>query len=241
MTTRTSPRPARGRSSAEARTRPRAGATTAKSRRGRAILVTVIAVAVVGVLFAIYAAANDRTTTADGTTPETSYAVGSPGAGEQAPGFTLPLAGGGEVDLADYRGQRVLLYFQEGLMCQPCWTQITDLERASEDVAAAGVDAVLSVTSDPVHLLTQKVADEGISTPVASDVDLAVSRQYATNQYGMMGGTHNGHSFLLVGPDGTIEWRADYGGPPDYTMYLPVDRLLADLQAGTSGDAASGS
>ena len=241
MSTRTSPRPTRGRSSAGPRRQPKAQSTPSKSRKGRATLVTVIAIAVVGVLFAIYAAANDRTTSADGTTPETSYAVGSPGVGEQAPGFTLPLAGGGEVDLADYRGQRVLLYFQEGLMCQPCWDQITDLESASEDIEAAGVDAVLSITSDPVHLLGQKVADEGITTPVATDVDLAVSRQYATNQYGMMGGTHNGHSFLLIGPDGTIEWRADYGGPPDYTMYLPVDRLLADLRAGTSAGSESGS
>jgi peroxiredoxin len=240
MTTRSSPHPARGRSSSEARTQLKAGSNAPKSRKGRAMLVTVIAIAVVGVLFAIYSTATRRSS-ADGTTPETSYAVGSPGVGEQAPGFTLPLAGGGEVDLADYRGQRVLLYFQEGLMCQPCWDQITDLESASEDVEAAGVDAVLSITSDPVHLLTQKVADEGITTPVATDVGLAVSRQYSTNQYGMMGGTHNGHSFLLVGPEGMIEWRADYGGPPDYTMYLPVDRLLADLRAGTSAASESGS
>ncbi|XES00911.1 hypothetical protein HEP87_61260 [Streptomyces sp. S1D4-11] len=48
----------------------------------------------------------------------------------------------------------------------------------------------------------------------------------------MMGTSRDGHSFLLVGPDGTIRWRADYGGAPDYTMYVPVDKLLADLKAG---------
>jgi peroxiredoxin Q/BCP len=29
-----------------------------------------------------------------------------------------------------------------------------------------------------------------------------------------------------------IRWRADYGGSPDYTMDVPVTRLLSDLKAG---------
>jgi hypothetical protein len=55
-----------------------------------------------------------------------------------------------------------------------------------------------------------------------------VSRAYPTNQYGMTGTTRNGHSFILVGPDGAITWRADFGGAPDYTMYLPTEKMLAD-------------
>jgi len=48
----------------------------------------------------------------------------------------------------------------------------------------------------------------------------------------MMGTGADGHTFILVGPDGTIRWRADYGGAPNYTMYVPPTQLLADLQAG---------
>lgn len=48
----------------------------------------------------------------------------------------------------------------------------------------------------------------------------------------MMGASRNGHSFVLVGPDGKIQWRADYGGAPKYTMYVPADTILADLKAG---------
>jgi peroxiredoxin Q/BCP len=47
----------------------------------------------------------------------------------------------------------------------------------------------------------------------------------------MMGTMRDGHSFVLVGPDGRIRWRADYGGAPKYTMFLPTEKMLADLTA----------
>jgi len=72
----------------------------------------------------------------------------------------------------------------------------------------------------------------GLTTPVLSDPSLTVSEKYSANRYGMMGATRDGHSFILVGPDGTIRWRADYGGAPDYTMFVPVDKLLNDLKDG---------
>lgn len=195
------------------------------------IIVAVSIIAVLLALFVIYDNASNKASS-DGATNQ-SYDVGSPDIGDTAPGLTLQSAAGGAVSLSDYRGQNVLLYFQEGLTCQPCWDQITDLEKSSDAVKAAGVDAVVSITSDPADLIAQKVKDQGItSTPVLADPDLAVSRQYSTNQYGMMGDSRNGHSFILVGPDGEIQWRADYGGAPDYTMYVPVNRLLDDLRNG---------
>jgi peroxiredoxin Q/BCP len=73
-------------------------------------------------------------------------------------------------------------------------------------------------------------------TPVLSDPDLAVSRAYHANDYGMMGTRRDGHTFIVVGPDGRIQWRADYGGAPAYTMYVPVDVLVADLRRGLHRD-----
>ena len=69
----------------------------------------------------------------------------------------------------------------------------------------------------------------GLTIPVLSDPSLATSQQYHANSYGMMGASRDGHTFILVGPDGTIRWRADYGGAPKYTMFLPTDKMLADL------------
>ena len=91
------------------------------------------------------------------------------------------------------------------------------------------MDAVVSITTDRADLIGRKAADEKLATPVLSDPDLAVSRAYDANQYGMMGDMRDGHSFVLVGPDGVIRWRADYGGGPKYTMFLPTDKMLSDL------------
>ncbi len=138
------------------------------------------------------------------------------------------------------RGKTVLLYFQEGLTCQPCWDQLKDIDAHLSEFPALGIDTVVSVTTDPLDAIKQKVADEGISSPVLSDPNLAVSIAYSANQHGMMGTSRDGHTFIVVGPDGRIRWRADYGGAPDYTMYVPVLDLLADLRAGIGGTPGTG-
>ncbi|GAA3845342.1 peroxiredoxin family protein [Amycolatopsis tucumanensis] len=197
------------------------------------ILGVVVVVLAVTVLYLIYQNSPSQQSQQNSTTGGSGYqhVAGQPGAGAPAPEFTLASASGGRVSLADFRGKNVLLYFQEGLSCQPCWDQIRDLEQNQAALKNAGVDAVVSITTDPARLIGQKMADEKLSTPVLSDPDLRVSRAYTANQYGMMGEMRDGHSFILVGPDGIIRWRADYGGAPDYTMFLPTQKMLADLTA----------
>jgi peroxiredoxin len=201
-------------------------------RRWTRIVLAVIAVlaAALTVLYLVYRSGSSTTDSA----PDNSgyrHVAGAPGAGKPAPAFTLTSGDGKAVNLADYHGRTVLLYFQEGLSCQPCWDQIRDLEHNHAALQAAGVDAVVSITTDPAELIGRKATDEKLTTPVLSDPDLAVSRAYDANQYGMMGDMRDGHSFVLIGPDGLIRWRADYGGAPKYTMFLPTDKMLADLTA----------
>lgn len=211
----------------------RSAASASQQRRGRAItaamVVAVVAVAV-AVLYLVFRNGPGATHSADKGSGY-PHAAGDPKAGTAAPPFTLTAGGGKPVSLADYRGKSVLLYFQEGLSCQPCWDQIGDLEQHEAALRAAGVDAVVSITTDPADLIGRKATDERLTTPVLSDPELAVSRAYGANKYGMMGDMRDGHSFVLVGPDGTIRWRADYGGAPKYTMFLPTGKMLADLTA----------
>ncbi|MGH3952192.1 MAG: peroxiredoxin family protein [Pseudonocardiaceae bacterium] len=190
----------------------------------------------IGALYAIYSSGKSPDPGSAGNRAGSlAFQVGSPGPGEPAPDFTLTSTQGDQVSLKDYRGKNVLLYFHEGGGCQPCWTQIGDLEKRAADLKAAGIDEVLTITTDPVNLHARKLSDDGLSSVGLSDPDLAVSQRYTTNQYGMMGTTRNGHSFIVVGSDGTIVWRGDYGGAPDYTMYVPVDTLLADVRSGAKG------
>src|SRR6266851_1856309 len=230
-------RDARGRRPGSARQLPRPGGGPVRPPHGRRsagrrrkigvrAAIAAVAAAVGAGLFAIYAHGSSSGT---GAYP---YQVGSPGPGAAAPAFTLAASTGGNISLSAYRGKTVLLFFQEGLTCQPCWNQITDLEKHPAQLKAAGISQVVSITGDPIGPVTQKVRDMGLTTPVLSDPGLTVSRQYHANSYGMMGAGRDGHSFILVGPDGAIRWRADYGGKPKYIMFLPTASLLADMKAG---------
>jgi peroxiredoxin Q/BCP len=194
-----------------------------------ALLGVGVAIAALGVL---YMSANR------GSSPSSNgryaFQVGEPSQGT-APDIKLASSNDGTFDLTEMRGTTVLLYFQEGITCQPCWDQLHDIQSHFDRFKAIGIDQVVSITTDPIDQIKQKVADEGITEPVLSDPDVAVSHSYHANSYGMMGDSRDGHTFIVVGPDGTILWRADYGGAPDFTMYLPVDSLLADIQRGLDG------
>lgn len=198
-------------------------------RRGWIISAALIAVLIVSLYVVFQSSPGKHGATAGGS--GFRHVAGQPGAGSAAPPFTLTSGAGGQVSLTDFRGKNVLLYFQEGLSCQPCWDQIKDLEHNQAALKTAGVDAVLSITTDPANLIGQKVSDERLTTPVLSDSNLQVSQAYNANHYGMMGQMRDGHSFILVGPEGTIHWRADYGGKPNYTMYVPTAKILTDLKA----------
>jgi peroxiredoxin len=185
------------------------------------------------VLVGVFLLANGgQSSSGPGKAGQYAFQVGQPGPGQKAPPINLPQTSGGSFDLGSQRGKTVLLYFQEGLTCQPCWDQLKDLEGHMGKLKAAGINEMVSITTDPLDQLKQKVADEGILVPLLSDASRMVSTAYAGNQYGMMGESRDGHTFIVVGPDGKIRWRADYGGSPNYTMYVPPVDLIADLRKG---------
>jgi peroxiredoxin Q/BCP len=158
------------------------------------------------------------------------YDVGRPGPGDLAPDFTVTTAVGDTFRLADQRGKQVLLYFHEGLGCDPCWRQIDNIQADFSQFNALGIDQVVPISADLASAQSQRAQRGAITFPVVPDVGLAVSRAYDTLVYGMMNGMVPGHTFILVGADGKIRWRADYGGSPNYTMFVPDSDLLAQLR-----------
>lgn len=215
----------------------RAHAAEAATRWRLAAKIAAFAGAGVLALGALYwfngqSSAQSQSAARDPSAGQYAFQVGKPGPGATAPAIRLPSTTGGTFDLASLRGQRVLVYFQEGIMCQPCWDQLKDIESNIERFRALGIEAVVSITTDPIDALKQKAAIERLSTPVLSDPDLRVSKAYDTNSYGMMGRSRNGHTFIALDRDGRILWRADYGGAPKYHMYVPVRNLIADLREG---------
>jgi peroxiredoxin Q/BCP len=165
------------------------------------------------------------------------YTVAKPGPGDIAPPIQLTTTQGAAFDLGTLRGKTVLLYFQEGVMCQACWDQLKEIEAKFASFRLLGIDELLTITTDFSDILARKARDERLTMPVAADPSVAVSRSYHANGGGMMGDRYDVHSLVIVGPDGRILWRADYGGAPAYSMYVhsmyvPTSVLLADMMQG---------
>jgi peroxiredoxin Q/BCP len=218
---------------AEARQR----AAQADARRKRRLLVIAAggAAVVIGGLFFIFRLTSAGPGGSGASDASYTFQVGQPGPGKAAPPIQLASTAGGTFDLSAYRGKTVLLYFQEGLTCQPCWDQLKAIDDNMTSVNQLGITQVVSITSDPLGQIQQKASDAGITSPVLSDPNLAVSSAYHTNDFGMMGTSRDGHSFIVVGPTGTIRWRADYGGAPNYTMNVPINVLLDQMRQGLAG------
>ncbi len=135
-----------------------------------------------------------------------------------APDFTLPSTTGGTITLSDYRGKKnVLIYFNEGLSCQPCWEQIPELEKSMEEFKKMNV-ALLSVSLDPVEKWGDTINQYQIKTPILSYEAAKTEQDYNLLPYSMAMGRRAGHTFVLIGTDGTIKWRRDYW--PGYGMMV---------------------
>lgn len=230
-------RKARERREAEAAARER----RARKLRRTLAAAAAVSVATLGGIFAVNAGGSSESaepTKGTSAAPVESrggnypFAVGNPGPDQAAPPLRLPATTGETYDLSDRTGKTVLVYFHEGLMCQPCIHQIADIEANWSKFEKLGIDEMVAVSGDKLEHLEQAAEDTGLRTPMLSDPGVAQSSVWDANQYGMMGTSANGHSFIVVGPDGRITWRADYGGEPNYTMYLPAADLLGDLKRG---------
>ena len=165
----------------------------------------------------------------------------------KAPDFTLPVVGGGQFTLSEFQGKKnILLYFQEGIMCPPCWTQEVDLEKIQSEFNALDTEIVM-ITVDPPNALAQAKAQYGIKNTLLYDNSLVASSKYGVLQDSMHPGERPGHVFVLIDKDGEIKWRYSAYKPPangDHhsggtgAMYVPVDFVLGNVKNALLGKGA---
>lgn len=152
-----------------------------------------------------------------------------------APDFTLPATTGGTITLSDFRGKKnVLLYFQEGLSCQPCWEQIPELEKTMPEFEKMNI-TLLSVALDPVEKWGDTIKQYNIKTPILSYDSVSTEKDYNLLPYSMGMGRRAGHTFVLIGTDGTIKWRKDYWPSRGHmvaggTMFVKSDEIIANIK-----------
>ena len=97
--------------------------------------------------------------------------------GDAAPAFTLPDADGKNVSLADFRGQRVIVYFYPAAMTPGCTTQAIDFTAAMDELDAAGL-RVIGISPDAQEKLIQFRELESVGFPLLSDPDRSTLNAY---------------------------------------------------------------
>ncbi len=140
-----------------------------------------------------------------------------------APDFTLTDTSGQSVHLADYRGKNVVLYFSEGAGCQPCLTQMGDIEKHQAEFTAANT-VVLPIVMNTADEIRQDMATNDVKTPFLIDSTGQVSKEYGVLGKGMHADMP-GHGFVLVDSKGTQRWYGEYP-----SMYLASADLLKQVK-----------
>ncbi|MGV3149061.1 MULTISPECIES: thioredoxin-dependent thiol peroxidase [Rothia] len=127
--------------------------------------------------------------------------------GTPAPQFTLPAAGGGTVTLADYAGQKVIIYFYPKASTPGCTTQACDFRDNLASLTSHGY-AVLGISPDSVKALDTFTENQELTFPLLSDEDHAVAEAYgAWGEKKNYGKTYVGliRSTLVIDEKGIIE------------------------------------
>lgn len=131
--------------------------------------------------------------------------------GHKAPGFRLPRDGGEVVTLADYAGQKLVLFFYPRADTPGCTREAIDFTRLASAFAAAGT-AVLGISADPLKAQEKFRDKHGLRVPLISDEQHEMPEAYgAWGEKSMYGKSFLGilRTTILVGADGKIAriWR----------------------------------
>lgn len=130
-----------------------------------------------------------------------------PGVGDTLPPAALTAPDGSPVDLADFAGQKLVLFFYPKDDTSGCTTENLDFSALADQFAKAGT-ALLGISKDPPAKHAKFIAKHSLTAPLASDPTehglsdaLGIWREkqnYGRTYLGMVRSTY------LLGPGGRI-------------------------------------
>ncbi|GAA0512030.1 thioredoxin-dependent thiol peroxidase [Tatumella terrea] len=149
-------------------------------------------------------------------------------AGDKAPLFSLPDQDGEQVNLTDFQGERVLIYFYPKAMTPGCTVQACGLRDNMAALNSAGVQ-VLGISTDKPEKLSRFAEKELLNFTLLSDEDHQVCEQFGIwGEKKFMGKTYDGihRTSFLIAADGTVEKVFD-----DFKTSNHHDIILSYLQS----------
>lgn len=148
-------------------------------------------------------------------------------AGDTAPKFSLPDQDGEVINLVDFQGQRVLVYFYPKAMTPGCTVQACGLRDNMDELKKTGIE-VLGISTDKPEKLSRFTEKEMLNFTLLSDEDHLVAQQFGVwGEKTFMGKTYDGThriSFLIDGK-GIVEKVFD-----DFKTTNHHDIVLSFLQ-----------
>lgn len=133
-------------------------------------------------------------------------------AGAPAPTFALPDAYGQPVDLTEFRGRNVVVYFYPKAETPGCTTEACDFRDNLASLQGAGY-SVVGISPDTPEELAAFSSNHGLSYPLLSDADNAVAKAWgAYGEKQVNGSAVTGiiRSTVVVDTEGTVQ-HAEYG------------------------------
>ncbi len=154
-------------------------------------------------------------------------AADPPAVGSAAPDFTLKSQENKTVNLHDFKGQWVVLYFYPKDMTQGCTIEAHNFQRDQAQYEKIHA-AIVGVSVDPVDSHTEFCTKEGLTFKLLADVDHKVVALYGSSQtLGKMGEVAARNTFI-VDPKGVIRKEFIKVNPDPHSA--EVLAALAELQ-----------
>lgn len=203
-----------------------------QQRKGLIVKAVIVLAAVATIIFFGYLVVNSSPS-GQNVSSSNMTSIGSLKLGDVAPDFSLQATDGRTISLSQYKGKNVLLYFQEGVMCQPCWKQIGTMEQNIGRFRQLDTE-IVTISVDSPSTWEPILKAEGVTTiPVLVDSDRKVSTAYGVlNLPSQMHSDRPGHTFVLVDKDSKIAWIADYP-----TMRSTEQEILSYIKKALKGDS----